>query len=277
MQRCYDLIGPLTPSSPVVLSVPHAGRYYPPEVADALRVPPLALQALEDRLVDAVALAARGGETTIVQRVARAWIDLNRAEHDRDPRLDDGAPAGQVSAKVRSGIGLVPRRTGMAGELWSRRLRAEEVTARIVAAHRPYHAQLATLLEVTHARFGIAVLLDLHSMPPIAGSRTRIVIGDRFGRAAGSRFVRRVEEAVGSAGLSHARNAPYAGGHILERHGHPREGIHAIQLEIDRSLYLDPRFDQLGSGFEATVTAVRTVIDDLTDEAASFPSALAAE
>lgn len=151
------------------------------------------------------------------------------------------------------------------------------MTGRIVAAHRPYHAQLATLLEVTRARFGIAVLLDLHSMPPIAGSRTRIVIGDRFGRAAGSRFVRRVEEAVGSAGLSHARNAPYAGGHILERHGHPREGIHAIQLEIDRSLYLDPRFDQLGSGFEATVTAVRTVIDDLTDEAASFPSALAAE
>lgn len=277
MQPCFDLIGPMPPASPVVLSVPHAGRDYPLPLRSALRVPLVALRALEDRFIDEVASAARGGETMLVQRVARAWIDLNRAEHDRDPRLDDGAPGGPASAKVRSGLGLVPRRTNAAGELWRRRFGADEVAARIAAAHRPYHEALATALAAARARFGVAVLLDVHSMPPITGGRARIVIGDRFGRAAGSRFVGRVEAAVAAAGFEQALNAPYAGGHILERHGRPRDGVHAIQLEIDRSLYLDGQLDQLGAGLNSVVELLRDIVAALTDEAADLPAALAAE
>lgn len=277
MEPCFDLTGHTPPASPVILSVPHAGREYPTVLHDALRVPFIALMALEDRLVDQVALAARRVETTIVQRAARAWIDLNRAEHDRDPRLDDGALAGHLSAKVRSGLGLVPRRTSGAGELWRRRLGADEVAARIAAAHRPYHAALSAALTAARARFGVAVLLDIHSMPPINGGRARIVIGDRFGRSAANRFIARIEAAVTAAGLEQALNAPYAGGHILERHGDPKRQIHAVQLEIDRSLYLDGRLDQPGPGFDDVVMLVRSIIDALTDEAIDTPAALAAE
>lgn len=277
MQLPFDLYGEMPPASPVVLSVPHAGRNYPDALYAALRVPAAALTGLEDRYVDAIALAARSGEATIVQRIGRAWIDLNRAEHDRDPRLDDGAPSGHLSTKVRSGLGLVPRRTSAAGELWRRRLRADDVAARIADAYRPYHETLARLLSAAKAHFGVAVLLDLHSMPPIVNSAARIVTGDRFGRAAAGRFVHRVEAEVAAAGLGHALNAPYAGGHILERHATPAAGIHAIQLEIDRSLYLDETFDRPGHGAARVVDLVRAIIDALADEAMAHPRALAAE
>ncbi|MDR6788900.1 N-formylglutamate amidohydrolase [Sphingomonas sp. BE138] len=285
MTRSFDMIGDLEPVSPVVLSVPHAGRDYPPELRMALRAPLASLAALEDRYVDTVALAARRDETLLLQRRPRAWIDLNRAEHERDPLLDDGAcRASSSSAKVRAGIGLVPRRTAAAGELWRCRLSAADVEARIAADHRPYHDALARLLEAARARFGCAVLLDVHSMPPIAGGRARVVIGDRFGRAAAGRFVARVEEALGREGLHHALNTPYAGGHILERHAIPQHGVHAIQLEIDRGLYLDRRLDQPGSGMAATARMLRAVIDALAEQALAdgavappFPIADAAE
>jgi N-formylglutamate amidohydrolase len=263
------------PESPVVLSVPHAGRDYPLALRAALRAPLASLAALEDRHVDAIALGARERETLLLQVAPRAWIDLNRAEHERDPLLDDGARGASLSAKVRAGLGLVPRRTAHAGELWRRRLADAEVEARIVADHRPYHVALAETLARAKARFGTAVLLDIHSMPPIAGGRARIVLGDRFGRAAAARFVHRMEAELEAARLSYALNTPYAGGHILERHGRPHEGIHAIQLEIDRSLYLDHRLDEPGPGLEPVTQLVRARIDALADEAANTASGLA--
>jgi N-formylglutamate amidohydrolase len=271
----FRLIGPTIPESPVVLSVPHAGREYPLALRAALRAPLASLATLEDRHVDAIALAARGRETLLLQLAPRAWIDLNRAEHERDPLLDDGAPPANPSAKVRAGLGIVPRRTAAAGELWRRRLGADEVEARIVADHRPYHVALAETLAQARERFGTAVLLDIHSMPPIAGGRARMVIGDRFGRAAASRFVHRVETELHEAGLNHALNTPYAGGHILERHGRPHAHVHAIQLEIDRSLYLDQRLDETGPGLAPVTQVVRRIIDALADEALAGPGGLA--
>lgn len=286
----FDVVGPLRPESPVVISVPHAGRDYPSVLGAMLRVPVSALATLEDRLVDALGAAARGGETMLVQRAPRAWIDLNRAETERDPRIDEGAAgwgtagggvsgAGQpvASAKVRSGLGLVPRRTAQAGELWSRRLSGAEVEARIAADHRPYHAALGEALAAARGRFGAAVLLDLHSMPSIAGAGSpQLVLGDRFGRAAAARFVHRIEAEVAATGPRVALNAPYAGGHILDRHARPAGGIHGIQLEIDRALYLDRR-GELSARFGNTAALLRRVIAALADEALARPSALAAE
>jgi len=273
----FDLLGPPRPDSPVVVSVPHAGRDYPPALRAMLRVAPGALVALEDRLVDTVAARARGVETMLVQRRPRAWIDLNRAETERDPRLDEGAGPGAASAKVRSGLGLVPRRTAQSGELWSRRLGGAEVEARIAADHRPYHEALGAALAAARARFGAAVLLDLHSMPPVPGpGAPQVVVGDRFGRAAAARFVSRVEAEVEAAGLPHAVNTPYPGGHILDRHGRPADGIHAVQLELDRGLYLDRRGEP-GAGLPATVALLRRVLAALADEALAGPAALAAE
>ncbi|MCP3732690.1 N-formylglutamate amidohydrolase [Sphingomonas sp. MG17] len=269
--------GPAEPVSPVVLSVPHAGRDYPLPLRAALRVPLPTLLPLEDRHADTLALAAHGGETLIVANRARAWIDLNRAEHERDSRVDDGAepvPEGAQSLKLRSGLGLVPRRAGGA-ELWRRRFADEEVRERIVRDHRPFHALIADALAAAQARFGVAVLLDIHSMPPLASGGARIVIGDRFGRSAASRFVSRIEGVAHAARIRTAVNTPYAGGHVLDRHADLGRNIHALQIEVDRTLYLDRKRDQPGPGFDAAAALLRRIIDAVADEA--LPLAAAAE
>jgi N-formylglutamate amidohydrolase len=277
----FDLHGEQEPASPVILSVPHAGRDYPLALRAALRVPLAHAVSLEDRHADTLALAARGTETLLIQRKARAWIDLNRAEHERDPRLDDGACATaqhNLSAKVRSGLGLVPRRAKGA-DLWKRRLDASEVAARITADHRPYHAALAEALRRARARFGVAVLLDVHSMPslpPKAGG-AHIVFGDRFGRSAAGRFVHRLEGEAAAMGLRHALNTPYAGGYVLDRHGRPTDDIHAVQIEFDRALYLDSRCDAPGDGLAPLARLLRRMIDAVADEALAQPMPLAAE
>ena len=265
----FDIVGSVDPVSPVVLSVPHAGRDYPLALRAALRVPLDAVVTLEDRYADQLVRAARGDETMLVARRARAWIDLNRAETERDPRIDDGARPMAVpfmSAKVRAGLGLVPRRAAPAGDIWKHRLAAEDVAARIVADHRPYHAVLADTLRAARAKFGVAILLDIHSMPPLKDG-TGIVVGDRFGRSASSRFVARLEDVARHRGVPVALNTPYPGGHILDRHGAPRRALHAIQIEIDRSRYLDAELRQPGGGFGATAALLRAMIDAVAQEA----------
>lgn len=280
MSPGYDQLGGDAPASPVVVSVPHGGRDYPPALLAALRVPPAALIRLEDRLIDAVAESARGEETMVIQRRGRAWIDLNRSEQERDPQVDAGASAASqplVTAKTRSGLGLVPRRVAGAGNLWRGRFSAAEIEARIAADHRPYHASLQRLLDAARARFGTAVLLDLHSMPSLGPGEPRLVIGDRFGRVAGARFVARAEAEATRAGIAVALNTPYAGGYIVERHGRPHAGIHALQVELDRALYLDAAMDGPGRGFAGTVALVRRLIEALADEALGAPLIQAAE
>ena len=277
----FDRIGPTPPESPVVVSVPHAGRDYPLQLRAAAAVPVASMLALEDRHVDTLALAARGDETLLIQRRARAWIDLNRGEDERDPLIDDGArpiPAGAAATKLRSGLGLIPRRAAPGVTLWRRRLGDDEVRQRIAEDHRPYHAALADMLTAARDRFGTALLIDLHSMPPLPGqSSARVVLGDQFGRSAGARLVHRMEGEVVASGLTSALNAPYAGGYILGRHGRPASGIHAIQVEIDRRLYLDARLDQPGNGLAATAALLRRMIDAATDELLGGEYALAAE
>ena len=283
MTTAFDLYGGAVPASPVVLSVPHAGRDYPLALRAALRVPPAALLVLEDRHVDAVAHGARGAETMLVQRRARAWIDLNRSEQERDPAIDDGAAWSAqplASAKLRGGLGLVPRRVNGAGELWRRRFEASEIAARIAQDHRPYHAALAAVLTAARARFGCAVLLDIHSMPSLGSGAARIVLGDRFGRSAAARFVARLESAAQAGAVSSALNTPYAGGHILDRHGAPEDGVHAVQIEFDRALYLDAGGNAPNVGLATTARLLRAMIDAAADEATAgiaSPQRLAAE
>ncbi|MDQ2892798.1 MAG: N-formylglutamate amidohydrolase [Pseudomonadota bacterium] len=279
MDASFDLYADPAPATPVVLSVPHAGRDYPLALRATLQVPMMALRPLEDRHVDAVVLAARGRETLLVQRRARAWIDLNRGEDERDPRIDEGAdPKSQPmgSAKVRSGLGLVPRRALGATSLWARRFADADITARIVRDHRPYHAALAAALARAQAAFGTAVLLDIHSMPPLT-SGAGVVLGDRFGHAADARLVARADAVARGAGFVTALNVPYAGGHILATHGRPAAGVHAIQVEIDRALYLDPALDRPGSGVTAVAAMLREMIAALADEALARRYSCAAE
>lgn len=281
----FDLIAPAGAPTPVIVSVPHAGRAYPDNIAALLRVPPDKLRALEDRHVDLIAAQAPGaGATLIVARTPRAWIDLNRAERDVDPAMIDppiGLGAG-ASAKVRGGLGLVPRRLIGAGDLWRAPLPRAALDERIATIHRPYHAALAKLLAERQARFGVAVLIDLHSMPPIVTQEGQqppdIVIGDRFGNSAGDRFTARLRAECEAAGLSVTENSPYAGGHVIERHGAPGRGIHAVQIEVDRRLYLDAALTEPDPDGVARMTRiVAALASALAEEALGGSLPVAAE
>ena len=255
----FSMLGPAAPQSPVVLAVPHAGRRYPVDLVERARVPIARLWALEDRMADGlVDLAVAQGATAIVARLARAAIDDNRDPREIDPSMIEEEIAlreVQISGKVRSGLGLFPRSLPASGELWKRRMALADVRARIETMHIPYHRTISERLAATRAIFGAAVLIDCHSMPPLpvreSGGPVRIVIGDRFGASASSALIDMVLAVVEGAGLRAARNHPYPGGHSTERHGRPHTGVHALQIEFDRTLYLDASLDQPGSGFAA--------------------------
>ena len=277
----YARLGQIGARSPLVIAVPHAGRHYPAAMLDASRLPQSALETIEDRYADLlVADAVEAGAVAIVAQTARAYVDLNRDEREIDPILMTTRPApGQLiaSPKVAGGLGVVPSRIAAGGAVWTRPFDDGELEARLAGVHHPYHAAIAAALDEAMAAHGIAILLDCHSMPPLSGRGTspRVVVGDRHGRSAGSRFVTATMDAVRLAGLPVARNHPYAGGYTLDRHGQPRQGRHAIQIEIDRSLYLDPLGLEPGAGLAVTRRLVAEIAAALEDEARGH--ALAAE
>lgn len=237
----FTVDGPIPPERPVIVAIPHAGRHYPPELLAMARVHHSVLQRLEDRHVDALAAGVIAQGTTVVTAtIARAYLDLNRAEDEWDGALvADAVPPPMVTARVRSGLGIVPRRLHPAGDLWRRRLTHAELLARVEAVHRPYHALIATSLAAAQARFGHAVLIDLHSMPRQSGGTPQFVVGDRHGSSAGNELVDRLLATAEGHGLTVARNAPYAGAYGIIRHGQPAVGREAVQIEFDRSLYCD--------------------------------------
>ena len=245
----FRRLGPSEPTTPLVIAVPHAGRYYP-EAIDALRaVPRSTLEELEDRHADLlVPEAVAGGAVAIVATLARAWIDLNRGEEDRETA--SGQPG---SARERVGLGLVPRR--LAGQaLWHEPVGSDAVAERLATVHRPYHAAVSAALLAARRRHGFALLIDCHSMPPLHRGRhaARIVLGDRHGSSAAPTVTDAVAAVASAHGIATARNAPYAGAHTLERHGTPGARVHAIQMEFDRSLYLDAGFREPSRGLPAT-------------------------
>jgi N-formylglutamate amidohydrolase len=263
----FTVDGPIPPERPVIVAIPHAGRHYPPELLAMARVHPSVLQRLEDRHVDALAAdAIAQGTTVVTATIARAFIDLNRAEDEWDGALvADAIPPSLVPARVRSGLGIVPRRLHPIGDLWRRRLTHAELLARIEAVHRPYHALIATSLSAAHTRFGHAVLIDLHSMPQQPGGTPQFVVGDRHGSSAGNELVDRLLAAAEGHGLTVARNTPYAGAYGIARHGHPGNGREAVQIEFDRSLYCDaqgrPDHSRIAP-LSALVAALVTVAED---------------
>jgi len=237
----FERLGPAAAETPLVCAVPHAGRIYPPALFATSAVPQAILEQREDRHADLlIAKAVEAGAVAIVARVARAWIDLNRGEEDLDPALRDPPGSGPPqTARARSGLGLLPHRIGRR-DLWREPPTAESAAARIATIHRPYHAAIAEALDAACRRFGHAVLIDCHSMPTLSGARpARIVVGDAHGRSAGKGIAAEVARAARTHGHAAALNAPYAGAHSLARHGRPTQNVHALQIEMDRALYLE--------------------------------------
>lgn len=270
---------------PLLVSVPHAGRDYPAELHDNLRIPAAELLRLEDRYADRlVAPAMAAGIPTIIAHRARAWMDLNRGVDELDPEMVSGAigaPKSPGSAKMRGGLGLVPRRLAHSGDIWKQRFPADEISQRIANYHTPYHQTVGQCLSGMATRFGSALLVDIHSMPPLATAGThpapRIVIGDRFGQSAASIYSEMLLERLKQTGITAALNHPYPGDYILRRHGNARKNIHAIQIEVDRSLYLDSELREPGDGMETTAALVVDLLMLLADLLGGLPLPLAAE
>ena len=274
--RVYARLGQVGARSPLVIAVPHAGRLYPPGMLAAARLPQHALETIEDRHADLlVADAVQAGAVAIVARMARACIDLNRDERGIDPvllgeRVEPGALL--PSAKVAGGLGLIPSRIATGGAVWAGPLGPKEIERRIDEIHRPYHAAIARAMDEAAVVHGVAILIDCHSMPPLGGRTggARLVIGDRHGRSAESRFVTAAIDAARREGMIVARNHPYAGGHTLDRHGAPRAGRHAIQIEVDRSLYLDAMLHTPTDGIARARRVVAAIASALEDEARGY-------
>jgi len=276
-------IGPDRPVTPVILSVPHAGRAYSAALLRSARVPVHVLEMLEDRLVDRLVWrAVAAGATAIVATAPRAEIDLNRDERELDPAMVAPPPPSDSllsTMRTRGGLGLVPARLAGAGGLWRGRMSRDELTRRVETIHRPYHGAVAAALAAARRQFGAAVLLDCHSMPPrpAGDAAASIVLGDRFGTSAAPSVVAAALAATRALGFSATCNDPYAGGHVVERHGRPAENVHALQIELDRGLYLDGALKEAGAGFDRAARLVAAVSEAVGSAAAGEPLPIAAE
>lgn len=255
---------------PVMISVPHAGRAYPGALLRELRHPDATALKLEDRYVDKLARAVgqETGAALLIAQAPRAMIDLNRAPDDVDwdmfGRADRPQQPDHPSRRARSGLGLIPRRLPGIGELWRRRHDEQDLTARICGIHEPYHARLSAMLAELQERWGAALLIDLHSMPPLAvrsgQTAAQFVIGDRFGSTCHGSLIGAAFAQFAEADRPAAHNRPYAGGYVLERHARPAAGIHAMQVEVDRSCYLDARMAEPGPGLDDVVAILARMI-----------------
>ena len=281
----YRLIRPIARKSSVVFASPHSGREYPARFVAQSSLDRLTLRSSEDAFVDEIFAAAPSlGAPLLLATMPRAYLDLNRACDELDPALIEGITRPPYNPRVSSGLGVIPRVVANGRPIYAGKLSLGEAESRITAHWHPYHSALRGVLEESHAEFGQAVLIDCHSMPHDAieahgrpsHPRPDVVLGDRFGAAAGRDVVARIEAALRGAGLRVARNAPFAGAYIAQAYGRPSRRQHVVQIEIDRALYLDearvtPRADF--ADFCALMTGVMAEIIEIGQQS----QALAAE
>lgn len=280
----FTLTSPPRLRLPVVVAVPHAGRSYPKAVTARMRDPDLAQLRLEDRHVDrlGVAVARETGAALLVAHAPRALLDLNRAEDDIDwdmvegGRSDSAVPteaAHSGNARARSGLGLVPRRLPGSGEIWRGRLAPDELIARIEGIHRAYHATLAAELRRIRDEWGAVLLIDLHSMPPLRAAEGEshapvLVLGDRFGAACHNGLMGRALAHLERRDVAAVQNRPYSGGYVLDRHGAPQAGVHAMQVEVCRATYLDRHLAEPGPGLPGVAAMLAALVRELGTETA---------
>ena len=249
----YVLIEPLRRTAPLIFSSPHSGRRYPADLLAQTRVALLSLRRSEDAYVDELFEAVPAlGAAVLSASVARAYVDLNRDPAELDPEMfEERLPPTTASARVQAGLGAIPRISGDGQALYRRKLTLAEAERRIAIVHRPYHAMLANLVEETKALFSCAVLVDCHSMPSSARGAhgPDIVLGDRFGASCHASVTALAEATLRRLGYRVARNAPFAGGHTTQVYGRPSQHVHALQVELNRALYVDERTLERTNGY----------------------------
>jgi N-formylglutamate amidohydrolase len=269
----------IEPAAAVLFASPHSGSIYPPSMVEALCVPLIDVRRTEDAFVDSLfSDAPRLGASLVSARYGRSVVDLNRDPHELDAAMFvDGPPrpCALPTARVEAGLGCLPR-VGARGEAIYRRLLSRaEGEARLSFIHDAYHGHLSSVLGQLGRTGRHVLLIDCHSMPSTQPGRrtlTDIVLGDRFGSSIDPRLIGRIERSFRAQGFSVARNAPYAGGYTTRRYGRPRRGLHALQIEVNRGLYLDEHRVVLTSGFAGVKQALAAVIADIVDMTRALPA-----
>lgn len=268
----YDVQHPDKLRSCVVFASPHSGRNYTRGFLDASILDELAIRSSEDAYVDRLFDGAPGfGAPLLKAGAPRAFVDLNRSSEELDPALIEGVRRQGHNPRIASGLGVIPRVVSNGRAIYRGKLPMREAERRIEVFWKPYHEMLQRLLDRAHQLHGQAILIDCHSMPHEAMDgvartgvrRPNIVLGDRFGAAADGEIVDRVEAAFVAAGFVVTRNAPFAGAYITQAYGRPSRGQHAIQVEIDRSIYMDERRVQPHDGFEDVQARLRGVMAEI--------------
>jgi N-formylglutamate deformylase len=240
--RPFRLTRPKAQAVPFVFASPHSGRQYPAMLAAASRLDPLMLRRSEDAFVEELfGKVVELGAPLLAAEFPRVYLDVNRSPGELDAAMFAGPLRVTVdtpSPRVAAGLGVIPRIVRDGADIYRGKLKPDDATTRLDRLYHPYHRALATLVEETQASFGVAVVVDCHSMPSALGAPD-IVLGDRYGASAAPALSRLAEASFAREGLSVARNAPYAGGHTTTMYGRARRGCHALQIEVNRGLYLD--------------------------------------
>lgn len=270
-QPAYSLELPVRRSSSVVFASPHSGSEYPAGFLTRSVLDAHTIRSSEDAFVDRLFDCAPSFGAPLLRATApRAYIDFNRSPDELDPALIEGVRRQGHNPRVASGLGVIPRVVAGGRAIYRGRITMEEARDRLSQCWRPYHTALQELLTEAHLNFGQAILIDCHSMPREAleggtrgARRPDIVLGDRFGAAAGAEIVERIESAFSAAGLVVTRNAPFAGAYITQAYGRPSRQQHAIQIEVDRSLYMDEERICPSAEFEAFRDLMRGVVAEI--------------
>src|SRR5258706_4240727 len=270
----FEILEPAECRGPVAFNSPHSGCVYPRAFLEAVRLDLAILRRSEDCFVDEllVGIVPRGNPLMRAY-FPRCFVDVNREPYELDPRMFDGrlpSFANTRSMRVAGGLGTVARVVGAAQEIYGQRLPVDDAIRRIETLYTPYHRSLRRLFTRVHHDFGAAVLVDCHSMPSAAGAkderpRADVVLGDRYGTSCAVVVVETIEATLRGLGYVVSRNKPYAGGFITEHYGNPAVGLHAIQLEINRALYMDERRYERSAGFATLAADLEFLADRLAE------------
>lgn len=274
--RAVRLHAPVRRTSAFVFASPHSGRIYAPDALARTQLPLRVLRQSEDAYVDQLFASAPDHGAPLVEALfPRVFVDVNRAEWELDPDMFDPPPLSTrpVSPRAAAGLGVVPRAAADGRPLYAGRLALAEAETRLAQCYRPYHAVLGAEIAAARAAFGEAFLIDCHSMPAGSARGADIVLGDRYGAACSRAFIAAAEAEFRALGFTVVRNRPYAGGYTTENYGRPARGVHAMQIEINRALYLDERQVAPSKDMPALIQALSDWIGQMGQHARTAPRA----
>src|SRR6187455_3536334 len=268
----FEILEPQNCQGPVLFNSPHSGSTYPRDFLAACRLDIATLRRSEDSFVDElIAGVVRCGYPMMRAHFPRCFVDVNREPYELDPRMFEGrlpSFANTRSMRVAGGLGTVARVVGDAQEIYDQRISVDDALRRIENLYKPYHRSLRRLFTRVHREFGTAMLIDCHSMPSSTGPkddrpRADVVLGDRYGTSCVAAVSETIEATLRELGYAVSRNKPYAGGFITEHYGNPAAGLHAIQIEFNRALYMNERRFERSAGFGRLASDLETLADRL--------------